>query len=76
MSTTTANRAETTAIRPFTVPAIPEAELDALRARIKATRWPDPELVTDLSQGVQLAMIRNSRATGRRSTTGAGARRG
>ena len=53
MPTTTANRAETTDIRPFTVPAVPETELDALRARIKATRWPDPELVTDFSQGVQ-----------------------
>ncbi len=43
----------TTAIRPFTVPVTPEAELAALRARIKSTRWPDPELVPDHSQGVQ-----------------------
>ena len=45
------------AIRPFTVPVTPEAELEALRARVAATRWPDRELVTDHSQGVQLAVI-------------------
>src|SRR5438105_9216171 len=46
-----------TTIRPFTVPVAPEAELEALRARVAATRWPDRELVTDHSQGVQLAVI-------------------
>src|SRR5580700_7287791 len=46
-----------TTIRPFTVPVASEAELEALRARVAATRWPDQELVTDHSQGVQLAMI-------------------
>ncbi|MDR2985260.1 MAG: epoxide hydrolase, partial [Nocardiopsaceae bacterium] len=46
-----------TAIRPFTVPIVPDAELEELRARIKATRWPDPELVTDHSQGVQQEVI-------------------
>jgi pimeloyl-ACP methyl ester carboxylesterase len=46
-----------TAIRPFTIPVIPEPELEALRARLAATRWPDPELVADHSQGVQLATI-------------------
>ncbi len=45
------------AIRPFTV-EIPEAELEALRARIAATRWPSKELVADRSQGVQLATTR------------------
>jgi pimeloyl-ACP methyl ester carboxylesterase len=39
-------------IRPFTVET-PEAELDALRARITATRWPEKETVADPSQGVQ-----------------------
>ena len=34
-----------------------ETELEALRARITATRWPDPELVTDFSQGVQQAVM-------------------
>jgi hypothetical protein len=32
----------TTAIRRFTIPQVPEAELQALQARIAATRWPDP----------------------------------
>ena len=45
------------AIRPFTIPEVPEAELAALRVRIAATRWPDRETVTDYSQGVPLAMI-------------------
>lgn len=44
-------------VRPFTIPKVPEAELQALRTRIAATRWPDPETVTDESQGVPLAMI-------------------
>ena len=47
---------ETGAIRPFTV-EIPEAELEALRGRIAATRWPSRELVADRSQGVQLATV-------------------
>jgi pimeloyl-ACP methyl ester carboxylesterase len=45
-----------TAIRPFTV-EIPEAEIEALRARLGAARWPSRELVDDRSQGVQLATI-------------------
>ena len=45
-----------TAIRPFQV-NVPEAELTELRRRIQATRWPDPEPVTDASQGVQLATM-------------------
>ncbi|MFZ0573719.1 MAG: epoxide hydrolase [Candidatus Cybelea sp.] len=44
-----------TAIRPFPKLNVPEAELDDLRRRIKATRWPARELVADDSQGVQLA---------------------
>ena len=57
MSTTTEKPADTTAIRPFAIPVTPETELEALRARITATRWPDPELVADHSQGVQQAVI-------------------
>ena len=45
----------TTAIRPFPKLNVPEAELVELRSRIKATRWPTRELVSDDSQGVQLA---------------------
>jgi pimeloyl-ACP methyl ester carboxylesterase len=46
-----------TAIRPFRV-TIPEKDLDELRRRIAATRWPTKELVEDRSQGVQLATLR------------------
>jgi pimeloyl-ACP methyl ester carboxylesterase len=45
-----------TEIRPFTV-EIGQAELDDLRSRIAATRWPETETVADQSQGVQLATI-------------------
>src|SRR6202140_2975452 len=48
-------RSDKTAVRPFHVNVVPEAELTELRRRIKATRWPDHETVTDASQGVQLA---------------------
>jgi pimeloyl-ACP methyl ester carboxylesterase len=57
MSGTTEESAGGTAIRPFTIPITPEAELEALRARIAATRWPDKETVEDHSQGVPLAMM-------------------
>ena len=43
-------------IRPFYV-EFPQAALDDLRRRIAATRWPAREVVTDQSQGVQLATI-------------------
>ena len=56
MSATTEMTAGATVIRPFTVPVTPETELEALRARIRATRWPDTELVTDFTQGVQQAV--------------------
>jgi hypothetical protein len=58
MSVTIEDPAGAAAIRPFTIPKVPEAELEALRARIEATRWPDQETVTDDSQGVPLAMLR------------------
>jgi hypothetical protein len=45
MSVTTEKSSVTTAVRPFTVPVTPEAELEALRARLAATHWPDRELV-------------------------------
>lgn len=44
---------ERTAMRPFYF-GVPEAELIELRRRIKATRLPDRETVTDASQGVRL----------------------
>jgi pimeloyl-ACP methyl ester carboxylesterase len=46
-----------TAIKPFRV-NVPEADLDDLKRRIAATRWPTRELVGDRSQGVQLATLR------------------
>jgi pimeloyl-ACP methyl ester carboxylesterase len=45
-----------TAIRSFAI-EIPQAEIDELRARIAATRWPSAELVADRSQGVQLKTL-------------------
>ena len=49
--------ADKTAIRPFHV-KVPETELTELRRRIKATKWPEQEIVTDASQGVQLKTMR------------------
>jgi pimeloyl-ACP methyl ester carboxylesterase len=43
-----------TAIRPFHV-EFAEEQIDDLRRRIAATRWPSKELVADRSQGIQLA---------------------
>ena len=53
MSDTTTASAETE-VRPFRI-EVPERELEELRRRIDATRWPTKELVADRSQGVQLA---------------------
>ena len=53
--------ADATAIRQFEV-NVPEAELEDLRRRIQATRWPEKEPVDDLSQGVQFAAIAGTRA--------------
>jgi pimeloyl-ACP methyl ester carboxylesterase len=46
------------AVRPFRI-EVPQGEIDELRRRIDATRWPTRELVTDRSQGVQLAAVQN-----------------
>jgi len=43
-------------VRPFHV-NVPEEQLLDLRRRVKSTRWPDKETVTDPSQGVQLATL-------------------
>jgi pimeloyl-ACP methyl ester carboxylesterase len=45
-----------TAIRPFHV-SFSDAQLDDMRTRIKATRWPERETVNDDSQGVPLEML-------------------
>ncbi len=44
-------------IRPFEL-AIPESELEDLRRRLKATRWPDAETPDDWSQGIPLSYMR------------------
>jgi pimeloyl-ACP methyl ester carboxylesterase len=49
--------AEDTSIRPFQV-HIPESALVDLRQRLAAARLPDSETVSDQSQGVQLATMR------------------
>ncbi|HEX5939539.1 MAG TPA: epoxide hydrolase N-terminal domain-containing protein, partial [Dehalococcoidia bacterium] len=53
MSTTVDTSSE---IRPFQI-EIQEEQIDDLRRRIAATRWPTKELVADRSQGVQLATL-------------------
>jgi pimeloyl-ACP methyl ester carboxylesterase len=50
----TASASADTAIRPFRI-EVSQQEIDELRRRIAATRWPQRELVADRSQGVQLA---------------------
>jgi pimeloyl-ACP methyl ester carboxylesterase len=45
------------AIRPFST-SFPQEQLDDLRRRVAATRWPDKETVPDDTQGVQFATIR------------------
>lgn len=44
-------------IRPFTC-AIPQNEVDELRRRVRATRWPGKETVPDRSQGAQLLKLK------------------
>jgi pimeloyl-ACP methyl ester carboxylesterase len=46
-----------TQIRPFHI-EFTEEQIDDLRRRITATRWPTKELVDDRSQGVQLATLK------------------
>jgi pimeloyl-ACP methyl ester carboxylesterase len=56
MSVVTTQPPRSAAIQPLTI-EFPEAELDLMRARITAARWPERETVADQSQGVQLATI-------------------
>jgi epoxide hydrolase len=46
-----------TDIRPFRI-AVAETELEDLRRRLLATRWPEPETVDDWSQGVPRAYLK------------------
>ena len=45
-----------TEVRPFQY-EVRREQMEDLRRRIEATRWPSPELVEDRSQGVQLATM-------------------
>jgi epoxide hydrolase len=44
-------------VKPFRI-HVPEAELRALRERLRQARWPEAETVDDWSQGVPLADLR------------------
>jgi pimeloyl-ACP methyl ester carboxylesterase len=50
-------KADSTAIRPFTF-NIPEERLVEMKRRIAETQWPEKETVSDQSQGVPLATMR------------------
>ena len=51
------NAAELNVGSPFSV-SYPQDQLDDLRRRVAATRWPDKETVADDTQGVQLDTVR------------------
>ena len=57
MTTTQVGAERATDVRPFEVEIAGE-QIDDLRRRIAATRWPSKELVDDRSQGVQLATLK------------------
>src|SRR5260370_24797189 len=44
------------AIRPFKI-QVSDADLEDLKKRLRATRWPDPQTVSDSSQGIPLAYV-------------------
>jgi hypothetical protein len=60
-------------MEPFT-PVVTDEELRDLRARLRATRWPEPE--TDPSQGVALADLQELCRYWAEATTGGLARSG
>ena len=53
----TEQAADKSAIRPFQMTPVSDAELAEMRKRINATRWPEKEPVPDQTQGVQLATM-------------------
>ncbi|MBM9506408.1 epoxide hydrolase family protein [Actinacidiphila acididurans] len=55
---TTPTPPTSTRIRPFTV-SIPDSQIDDLKRRLAATRWPDPETVDNWSQGVRVENARS-----------------
>jgi pimeloyl-ACP methyl ester carboxylesterase len=56
--TTQRTRSGNADVRPVKI-GFPESDLTGLRRRINATRWPGRETVTDDSQGVRLALMRD-----------------
>ncbi|SCG78699.1 Pimeloyl-ACP methyl ester carboxylesterase [Micromonospora echinaurantiaca] len=58
MAVKTEARTGAAEVRPFNI-EVPEAALADLRARIRATRWPNKETVKDDSQGVPLALMQD-----------------
>lgn len=44
-------------VKPFHI-AVAQSDLDELKRRLDATRWPDAETVPDASQGAQLAKVK------------------
>jgi hypothetical protein len=58
MSVATEKLTDARAIRQFTIDVAAE-DLDDLRVRIAATRWPESETVADDSQGVPLALMQD-----------------
>jgi len=54
---TTATERAPAAIDPFRI-QIPDAQLEDLRRRLHATRWPDHETVDDWTQGVPLSYVK------------------
>lgn len=55
---TVSDPTQASAIRPYHI-HVSDATLADLRKRLKETRWPDKEPVTDRSQGVQLEKMQN-----------------
>ncbi|WP_200216332.1 epoxide hydrolase family protein [Micromonospora coerulea] len=58
MAVKTEARTGAAEVRPFNI-EVPEADLEDLRARIRATRWPNKETVDDDSQGVPLSLMQD-----------------
>ncbi len=58
MAVSTERSYAATAVRPFTI-GFPEADVEDLRARVAATRFPDKETVRDDTQGVPLALMQD-----------------
>ncbi|MEV4621078.1 epoxide hydrolase [Asanoa sp. NPDC049573] len=58
MAVKTKTQPRTAEIRPFEI-EFADADLEDLRARINATRWPEKETVDDDSQGVPLSLMQN-----------------